>query len=102
MATDKIVDPSRGVRNVLIVLGAVLWLTGLLPVFWSGSLVENILMYSVFFLAGISHISVENKQHEVNDAKNKTGLIAGPKTIFYGKERGSIGTRTLFVFPYQI
>ena len=54
MATDKIVDPSRGVRNVLIVLGAVLWLTGLLPVFWAGSLAENLLMYSVFFLAGLS------------------------------------------------
>ena len=53
------------------------------------------------FLAGISHISVENKQHEVNDEKNKTGLIAGPKTIFYGKERGSIGTRTVLAFPSE-
>ena len=51
MATDKIVDPNRGVRNVLIIMGAVLWLTGLLPVFWSGSLVEKILMYSIAFLA---------------------------------------------------
>ena len=54
MATDKIVDPNRGVRNVLIIMGAVVWLTGLLPVFWSGSLAENLLMYSVFLLVVIS------------------------------------------------
>ena len=54
MATDKIVDPNRGVRNVLIIMGAVVWLTGLLPVFWSGSLAENLLMYSVFFLVVLS------------------------------------------------
>jgi hypothetical protein len=35
----------------------------------------------------------------MSDKKPQRALIACPHTIFYGKERGSIGTRTFLVFP---